>query len=426
MWLVVNNLTALPADSLLVKIIDTTLGIGLLYTLLVILQGLVSIAAARSRAPRLLYDIALTVLMAVGGAVIISAVWDLSLTGLLSAVGVGSVVMGLALQNVVGGMVSGVLLLSARQFNIGDWLRTGGGIGRIIQVDWHSVTLRVSGTERLVLPSASLASSSFNVISGDQPATASVSVMFGYKHPPEEVRAMLLQAARGVSWDVAPDGATCKVTAFTGSGIAYKVGVAVADLSRTDDAVDELLSRMWYVAQRHGMSVIPGAPEGADNLPTYGRTTEERAAIIATTGALRRPADALVGIAESARLQRWRSGETVTAQGAVVGDVLLVVRGAVRVVVNAGVTKIEMDCLRAGQIFAVREAFRGAACPVEVAAEGETELMAIPASAMQALLDRDPALADDFESVLETRVQALTNMTGAAQDGRAAALHRAA
>jgi CRP-like cAMP-binding protein len=104
----------------------------------------------------------------------------------------------------------------------------------------------------------------------------------------------------------------------------------------------------------------------------------------------------------------------------------LVVRGAVRVVVNAGVTKIEMDCLRAGQIFAIREAFRGAACPVEVAADGETELMAIPASAIQALLDHDPALADDFESVLETRVQALGNMTGAVHGDRAAAPHRAA
>ena len=44
---------------------------------------------------------------------------------MLAALGVGSVVLGLALQDTLGALFSGITLLSARQFRTGDWLRVG-------------------------------------------------------------------------------------------------------------------------------------------------------------------------------------------------------------------------------------------------------------------------------------------------------------
>jgi small-conductance mechanosensitive channel len=409
-WLVIGKLTELPPDGLPMKLAETAFGISVLYTLLVFAHGGAAIFAAYSRTPRLLYDIALSVLVMIGGAVIVSTVWGFSFTSLLSVVGVGSVVMGLALQGVIGGVVSGVLLISARQFNIGDWLRTGGNIGRVTQVDWRSVTLQVSPSERLVLPSTGMSSTAFSVIAAGQPVLAGTTVVIGFEHSPEQVRTMLLEAARGVPQLVAPDGARCWVAEYLSGGIRYGVSVSVSDPGRIEFAVDELLSRIWYVAQRHGMSVAPTHGDAGGNLPRYGQTAQQRAELLASAGAFRRLPEGLTEIAELARLQRWRAGETILRQGENINAVFVVLRGAIGMFARSGSSRIDLDCLAAGQIFAIREAFRGVASPVEVVASDETELLSVPAHAVQTLLDHDPALAADMEIMLETRTQALNNL----------------
>ncbi len=411
-WLVVDKLTDLPADNLLIRLVETAFGIAVLHTVVVAAHGALALLAARSRTPRLLYDLALSVLVVIGAAVIISTVWGFDFTRLLSVIGVGSVIMGLALQSVIGGVVSGVLLLSARQFNIGDWLRTGGMVGRVVQVDWRSVTLRVSDTELYVLHSAMLSSSAFTVIDRHQPTPAFASVVIGYEHSPDKVRAMLLQAARGVPQSVGPEQAGCWVVEYLPSGIRYKVAVSVSDPGRIESATDELLSRIWFVAQRHAMSVAPGKGEG-NNLLHQGQTAAQRSELLVATGAFRRSAEALGELGEAAQVQRWRAGETILRTGESVTAVFVVQRGEIRAFMRSATARVELDRLSAGEIFAIREAFRGAASPVDVVAAEESELLSIPTRALQALLDHDPALAADMEIILESRTQALGNLHAA-------------
>jgi small-conductance mechanosensitive channel len=412
-WLVVGRLTDLPDESLLVKLVDTAFGIAVLATLLVLAQSAVAFVAARSRTPRLLFDIALSILVVIGATVIISVVWGFSLASLLSAVGVGSVVMGLALQGVIGGVVSGVMLLSARQFKIGDWLRVGTTTGRVIQVDWRSVTLRVlPRDEKLVLHSAGLATGSFSVIPADQPASVSTSVTLGYDRSPDEARAMLLEAARGVPDLVGKEGAACVLTEYGQNGIRYSVWLAIRDPGKAEAALDELLSRIWYVAQRHGILLVQPR-DAPSNLPRHGQTAEERAEMLAATGAFGRPASALMEIAEAARLQRWGAREILLRQGETVNAVFVVLRGELAMFVRSAGRRVELGSLTSGQLFAIREAFRDTASPVEVVASEETEILSVPADVMQALLDHDPALATDLEALVETHVQALSSIGSA-------------
>ena len=53
----------------------------------------------------------------------------------------GSIVLGLALQDTFSALFSGFSLVSSRQFKEGDWLEVGGDIGKIIHVTWRTVTL---------------------------------------------------------------------------------------------------------------------------------------------------------------------------------------------------------------------------------------------------------------------------------------------
>ena len=81
----------------------------------------------RERIPKIFIEIARLILVIVGLALLFRLVWGADVGGVFAALGVTSIVIGLALQNAVGGVISGLLLLFEQPFKIGDWLTVGGG-----------------------------------------------------------------------------------------------------------------------------------------------------------------------------------------------------------------------------------------------------------------------------------------------------------
>ncbi len=108
----------------------------------------------RSKVPSIFVDIVRVILILVSLAVLFSVVWGADVGGLFTALGVGSIVIGLSLQNAVGSVVSGLLLLFEQPFKLGDWIETGGLRGRIVEVNWRAVHLKTSRGVQII-PNAS-------------------------------------------------------------------------------------------------------------------------------------------------------------------------------------------------------------------------------------------------------------------------------
>ena len=97
-------------------------------------------------------------------AVLFAWVWGADVGGLFTALGVSSIVIGLALQNAVGPIVSGLFLLFEQPFRLGDWLDTGSVRGRVIEVNWRAVHID-TGNGIQIVPNGSLADASFTNLS---------------------------------------------------------------------------------------------------------------------------------------------------------------------------------------------------------------------------------------------------------------------
>ena len=63
-------------------------------------------------------------------AVVYSCVWGREIENALAALGVTSIVIGLALQEPLGNLFSGLVLLMERPFEVGETIEIGGAAGR--------------------------------------------------------------------------------------------------------------------------------------------------------------------------------------------------------------------------------------------------------------------------------------------------------
>ena len=189
-WLILRVLAELPPDNWAVRAAETAFALTGLSLALQLAQALLmNLLDERVSAPKLLLDILRIGLSLVWGAIVVSRIWNVDLASLFAAVGVGSIVLGFALQEFLGNLLSGLGLLSAHKFGLGDWIFVDGKPARVVEMDWRTVTLASSDGNRVIVANSTLAKGNLVVAAyaGDA-ASITLPLSFGAGIPPEQVR----------------------------------------------------------------------------------------------------------------------------------------------------------------------------------------------------------------------------------------------
>ena len=398
-WLILRVLAELPAEDRAVRTAQTAFALTGFYLLLRLAQAaFTALVDDQMRAPKLLLDILRIGLSIVWGAVVVENVWDVDLGSLFAAMGVGSIVLGFALQQFLGNLLSGLGLLSAHKFGIGDWIVVDGSPARVVEMDWRTVTLTRGGNNRMVVANSTLAKGNLVIAAhANEASSITIPMAFNIDIPPERVRAAVLEA--GQTMPELAKKIQCLVTGVADGAVSYAITLPVANPGVLSGPRDEFLSRFWYVAQRSGLQLGPDAaplPDAADRL-----------AMLQASGAFHGDVDALKRLAQAGSFRRYRQSDVLMVAGLPVSCVFLVLKGSLSVSVptSAGVTRLEL--VDPGQLVVVQEALTGKASPVMVVAEQEAEIMAIPTAALLEVMERNRAIARDINALTEARRQAI-------------------
>jgi small-conductance mechanosensitive channel len=218
--LLLTKANEVSAEATPVRIVATVLGFVLLVLALsglnaTLFQGAPS-GSWRKRIPSIFLDVARFIVIAVGLALIFSYIWGANVGGLFTALGISSIVLGLTLQNSIGQIISGLLVLFEQPFQLGDWVDTPSARGRVVEVNWRATHID-TGSGLQIIPNSMLAASSFTNLSrphGDHLIT--VTTEFAPNDPPDDVCAMLTRVA-GTLPHLRADAAPSTVTAGSDS-----------------------------------------------------------------------------------------------------------------------------------------------------------------------------------------------------------------
>jgi small-conductance mechanosensitive channel len=388
-----------PADQVWVRVVATVFG---LLLILLVLSGfnVALFANARSgswreRTPKIFIEIARLILIIVGLALLFRFVWGADVGGVVAALGVTSIVIGLALQNAVGGVISGLLLLFEQPFQIGDWLTVGGVTGRVIEVNWRAVHLD-TGTGVQVIPNSMLSAASFaNLSQPAGPHRASIDVKFTTDDPPHDVVQLLMEVAESLP-DKVPDQST---TVAYGGGGAYSVTVPLPGPAQVSSSMSLYRSWLWFAARRRGLALDgdssdpiaePGQLERALEVvaPTLHLGDSERELVLATS-----------------KLERYGAGEIVLRAGVRPDHIRFIVSGHASLLVEAAGGRIKFGSAEPGDYLGQTALTRERALSTAVAADPLTVLV-VPLATLDTLVGSRPLLASEIGSSIELKRKA--------------------
>jgi MscS family membrane protein len=80
--------------------------------------------------------------------------WDLS--GLITGLGLGTVIISLAAQDTVKSLLSGFTILSDKPFVIGDWIKCGDYAGTVIDITFRSTRIRCADNSIVTIPNSTI------------------------------------------------------------------------------------------------------------------------------------------------------------------------------------------------------------------------------------------------------------------------------
>jgi len=426
----VTDVWQLPSDNIYVRLLQTGFWLCVLYAALSFINDGVFGSTARGswqeRVPKLLRDLTRAILIAIGAAIIYSQVWKQEISGAITALGLGSIVIGLALQEPLGNVVSGLMLLLERPLAIGDWLIANGTTGKVIEINWRSVHIETLLHEMRIIPNVSLYKESFSNLSRPTlERTETYDMGFSYDHPPNAVKAAMLElltTTTGVLKQPAPEVHTINYGDFS---ITYRLYFTVARYEDVLPVRDAILTRIWYVSRRHGLQIpfpiaiqyrhgdptSPPAPTPTELLERFPRYRHVRQALLEAAERRKSASDGDSGVheilPEAARVQMFSAGGEMLPFGGTRNGFTLLVEGKASLSsLDGDGREVRIASLGPGDFYGEATISAGRPSDVRVVAETDVTVVAFDAVQMAEYLQRSSGLATEIGDAIETRRRA--------------------
>jgi small-conductance mechanosensitive channel/CRP-like cAMP-binding protein len=258
-WLVRQPL-ALSPDDFLRRVVDTTVGFSFVWFFVSILKTIFLAEAhahtIRGRTPKLLIDIVRIVFVSIGMVIVYSSVWHKDVSPLLTTFGVGSLVLGLALQDTLGNLFAGLALVLERPIAVGDWIQLGEVVGRVQQINWRSVRIVTRELNEITIPNSAIGKERImNFSSPSRLHGFKLNFGFSYDAPPNTVKEMLYNAAIGTPGILASPAPDVRTSEFAAYAIQYELRVFIANYDDIVSVRNNLMTRIWYAARRCGIAI---------------------------------------------------------------------------------------------------------------------------------------------------------------------------
>ncbi len=124
--------------------------------------------------------------------------FDVDVTGLVAGLGVGALIIGFALKDIIENWVSGLLIISGKTYTIGDVIRVENLTGLVTDISLRTTKLKTYDRNEIIIPNSTLLKQSIiNLTGGKKETVASIICYIDYVFDIEKAKKAIESVLRG-------------------------------------------------------------------------------------------------------------------------------------------------------------------------------------------------------------------------------------
>ncbi|HEX7501989.1 MAG TPA: mechanosensitive ion channel family protein [Acidobacteriota bacterium] len=352
--------------------------------------------------PRLLKDLMVFILFVVGVLLILKYYTKLDISFLTVSSAVLTVVVGFALQDILGNLFSGIVLNFEDSFKIGDWMSIQDHEGQVEQFGWRSFKIRTIDRELIVFPNQAASKTEVVIYgAGRQPMALKITFGAGYQDSPDRVDAAVLKAL-----ETAPDvrrepPPVVQLMEFGDFSLNYLVKFWIDDYSRHNIIASDVRRRIWYAFKRQGIEIpFPKRDVYLKQEKTTAIPQAALADVLQRNDVLREiEGEKLADLLAAAESRVFGAGETIIREGDEGAYFYHVYSGAVNVLKQGQV----IARLQAGDFFGEISLVTGERINATVVADVESVIILVSSARFKQVVDMSEKMAMKLSAVITKR-----------------------
>lgn len=181
---------------------------------------------------------------------------QLDIAPLLATSAVTSLVLGLALQPILGNFFAGIVITLEKPFRLNDWIKVGDHEGRVVAINWRTTHLRTRDNDNIVIPNGRIADDRvLNYYYPHPMHLEKVRVGISYDTPPYRARRALLECPPGIAGVLDKPTPEVYVASFDDSAVLYELRVWIEDVAQSNRIASDLRARIWEELTRAGIAI---------------------------------------------------------------------------------------------------------------------------------------------------------------------------
>ncbi len=211
--------------------------------------------------PDVLRSLALGVMEIIVLFAVLKGVLNINLTAALATSAVLTMVLGLALQGVLGNILSGISLHFSRSIHRGDWVSIGSQEGVVVDTNWRETRILDRSSNIIILPNNIVASEKItNFAQPDNRSALFLPFKISAAAPAQRVLDALAEAARDCPQVAADPAPVTYIKSFDDFGVSYLLKFWITEYARKDIIITDVGRLAWYKLKRRGIEI--SAPLG--------------------------------------------------------------------------------------------------------------------------------------------------------------------
>ncbi len=326
------------------------------------------------------------------------------------------VIIGLALQDTLGNLFSGLAIQADQPFQIGDVVSIGGkGTGVVENVSWRGVQIRTFQNKLIIISNSVLGKEFIEVAPRSNLNARLVFFNTLYAHSPDKTIQAIRETVRQVENVSSKMRPVVRIKNLGESGIEFEIKYWIEDYTKYNDTDALIRQRIWYAFQREQIEfayptrtihVETKTQEGV--FVEAGNDIFERLSNVSIFAPL---SDAETQkLANDSLVRVFATGESIVRQGQEGDSMFVIHRGSVKIQIKEdGVIKI-LQNFREGDFFGEMGLLTGEPRSATVIAVEETEVLEINNLCLKPVLEENPELVASLSQIIDERRETLDKM----------------
>lgn len=390
-----------PAQNMLGSVLGIAWWLLCARTLTVVLGVLLMPRSGHTG--RLLQDVLGAVIFLAAIVAAAAYIMQLPVKGLLATSGVVAIVIGLALQNTLGDVFSGIVLNTTKPYRLDDWVSIDGIEGKVIEIDWRATHLRTNQGSTVVIPNSVAAKTKvLNLNRSTDIDNVRLSISVPAQVRPRLVLDALDRALQGVSALLQTPKPKVSIKSSDLSTVEYEMSAFVA----ADSSSSEVRNQLFDLAHRHlqAAGILRGAVL-ADVPRSRQRALLDDVKIFRTLNAEDKDR-----LAELLVEQTFSKGQVVLEVGEVSEQLLLIGTGVISAAVANGSEIVEAGRMGPGEVMGEQGVTLGTPSEARFTALSSGVLYRLDKDSLHACLEQRSEVGSALTKLQNFRQQASASL----------------